>query len=65
MVDSGEQGDWFQIHILGKAEDGVGFLHTHSPQLNTDGVHISYTRIVAYTISEDIDFTDALLRFGK
>ena len=45
LVGTGEKGDWFQIHNVGKSED-VGFPHTHAPQLNTDGEHISYNRVV-------------------
>lgn len=40
-VGTGEKGDWFQIHNIGKVEEGYGFPHTHRPQKNTDGVHIS------------------------
>ena len=64
LVGSGEQGDWFQIHNVGKSED-VGFPHTHTPQMNTDGVHISYNRVVSSTTAEDIDLADYLLRTGK
>lgn len=64
LVGTGEKGDWFQIHNLGKAEDGVGFPHTHRPQMNTNGIHVSYNRVVSDTIAEDIDYVDELLRNG-
>ena len=64
LVGTGEKGDWFQIHNVGKPED-VGFPHTHTPRLNTDGVHISYSRMVDSTTAEDIDLADHLLRTGK
>jgi hypothetical protein len=64
LVGTGEKGDWFQIHNVGKSED-VGFPHTHAPQLNTDGEHISYNRVVTSTTAEDIDLVDELLRTGK
>ncbi len=65
LVGSGEKGDWFQIHNIGKAEEGYGFPHTHKPQKNTDGIHISYSRVVSDTIAEDIDLVDNLLRTRK
>ncbi len=64
LIGSGMQGDWFQIHNIGKPED-VGFSHTHSPQLNTDGQHTSYNRVVTSTVADDIDLADHLLRTGK
>ena len=64
LIGSGMQGDWFQIHNIGKPED-VGFPHTHSPQLNTDGQHTSYNRVVTSTVADDIDLADHLLRTGK
>ena len=64
LVGIGEKGDWFQIHNFGKAESGVGFPHTHKPQMNTDGIHVSFNRIVSDTSAEDIDNADKLLRNG-
>lgn len=32
--------------------------------MNTDGIHISYNRIVSDTSAEDIDTADKLLRNG-
>ena len=64
LIGTGEKGDWFQIHNIGKSEPGFGFPHTHKPQMNTDGVHISYNRVVSNTSADDIDYADILLRNG-
>ena len=64
LIGTGEKGDWFQIHNFGKAEPGFDFPHTHKPQMNTDGVHISFNRVVSNTSASDIDFADELLKNG-
>ena len=64
LIGIWEKGDWFQIHNIGKQEE-VEFPHTHTPVLNTDGIHISYNRVVTSTIAEDIDLADYLLRTDK
>lgn len=65
LIGTGKKGDWFQIHNWGKEEIGFDFPHTHSPKINTNGVHVSVNRVISNTTDADINLADKLLRTGQ